>query len=133
METVLKDTAAAGCLCGRATWAVTSCQLSEGPWGVLAALGRTDALERRLGDGGAWGSVSSACLPCLVGPQLTPASLLRGEGLSIDLKGVYYCHYFLHGVLGFLPAAIPLYLPLPVGPLAMAWNQPNEAHRRAGA
>lgn len=43
METVLKDTAVAGCLWGCAAWVVTSCQLSEGPWGVLAALGHTDA------------------------------------------------------------------------------------------
>lgn len=43
-ETALKDVAAARCLCGHATWAVTSCQLSEGPRGVLAASGRADAL-----------------------------------------------------------------------------------------
>lgn len=44
MDMVLRDAAVAGGLCGCATWAVTSLQPSEGPWGVLAALDPTDAL-----------------------------------------------------------------------------------------
>lgn len=56
-DTVLRDAAVAGGLCGCATWAVTSRQPSEGPWGVLAALGHTDASRGGWGQG-AWRSLA---------------------------------------------------------------------------